>query len=77
MLVTVILGIYFTLLQGYEYYESPFCISDSVYGSTFFISTGFHGIHVIIGTVFIIVSFLRQINFHFSNVHHFGFEAAA
>nr|AWV83918.1 cytochrome oxidase subunit III [Tettigades lacertosa] len=77
MIITVILGIYFTILQAYEYYESPFCISDSIYGSCFFMSTGFHGIHVIIGTSFIFMCFIRQLSFHFSSVHHFGFEAAA
>nr|QHD45541.1 cytochrome c oxidase subunit III [Cicadella viridis] len=77
MILTIILGIYFTLLQGYEYYESSFCISDSVYGSTFFMSTGFHGLHVIIGTMFIIVSYMRMMNLHFSNIHHVGFEASA
>nr|AWV84334.1 cytochrome oxidase subunit III [Chonosia atrodorsalis] len=77
MIITVILGLYFTALQGYEYYEAPFCISDSVYGSCFFMATGFHGIHVIIGTTFIFVCFLRMLKFHFSLNHHFGFEAAA
>lgn len=74
---TVILGIYFTLLQGYEYYEARFTISDSVYGSCFFIATGFHGIHVIIGTTFLAVCLIRHMNYHFSRKHHFGFEAAA
>nr|ATD53055.1 cytochrome c oxidase subunit III [Clovia sp. EMHAU-2015-Zz052918] len=74
---TILLGIYFTILQGYEYYESFFTISDSVYGSIFYIATGFHGIHVIIGTIFIVVTFFRQLNFHFSSDHHFGFEACA
>nr|AWV84048.1 cytochrome oxidase subunit III [Tettigades lacertosa] len=77
MIITVILGIYFTILQVYEYYESPFCISDSIYGSCFFMSTGFHGVHVIIGTSFIFMCFIRQLKFHFSSIHHFGFEAAA
>nr|YP_010996484.1 cytochrome c oxidase subunit III [Sophonia nigrilineata]WPC85226.1 cytochrome c oxidase subunit III [Sophonia nigrilineata] len=77
MLITVILGFYFSLLQMYEYMESPFCISDSVYGSTFFMSTGFHGLHVIIGTIFITVSLIRVKNLHFSNKHHVGFETAA
>lgn len=74
---TVILGIYFSILQGYEYIEASFSISDSVYGSTFFIATGFHGLHVLIGTTFILVCIIRHINFHFSTNHHFGFEAAA
>nr|YP_010467036.1 cytochrome c oxidase subunit III [Atkinsoniella zizhongi]UVF28955.1 cytochrome c oxidase subunit III [Atkinsoniella zizhongi] len=75
--MTICLGIYFSMLQLYEYIESPFCISDSIYGSTFFMSTGFHGIHVIIGTIFIMVSMLRMMNLHFSSNHHVGFEASA
>nr|YP_010161939.1 cytochrome c oxidase subunit III [Tachycines zorzini]QRI61341.1 cytochrome c oxidase subunit 3 [Tachycines zorzini] len=74
---TVILGIYFTILQAYEYIEAPFTIADAVYGSTFFVATGFHGLHVIIGTTFLIVCLLRHITMHFSPNHHFGFEAAA
>nr|UER93860.1 cytochrome c oxidase subunit III [Membranacea stenoprocessa] len=77
MVLTVLLGIYFSVLQLYEYLESSFCISDSVYGSTFFMATGFHGLHVIIGTIFIYVSFIRLKNLHFSKNHHFGFEASA
>nr|YP_010363530.1 cytochrome c oxidase subunit III [Atkinsoniella uniguttata]UNZ12631.1 cytochrome c oxidase subunit III [Atkinsoniella uniguttata] len=76
-MLTIYLGIYFSILQLYEYIESPFCISDSIYGSTFFMSTGFHGIHVMIGTIFIIVSMMRMINLHFSSNHHVGFEASA
>lgn len=75
--LTVILGIYFTLLQIYEYVEAPFTIADAVYGSCFFIATGFHGLHVIIGTTFLTVCLLRHLNNHFSCIHHFGFEAAA
>nr|AZL35846.1 cytochrome c oxidase subunit III [Ectemnonotum fruhstorferi] len=77
MFITILLGIYFSMLQLYEYIESPFTISDSIYGSTFFMATGFHGIHVLIGTTFIMVSLKRQMSFHFSNYHHFGFEASA
>lgn len=77
LLLTIILGIYFSILQAYEYIEAPFAISDSVYGSSFFIATGFHGLHVIIGTIFLLVSLLRLLNNHFSATHHFGFEAAA
>lgn len=75
--ITVILGIYFTALQGYEYIEASFSISDSVYGTTFFIATGFHGIHVIIGSTFLLVCLIRHYKNHFSSIHHFGFEAAA
>nr|QNP08397.1 cytochrome c oxidase subunit III [Cynoglossus melampetalus] len=74
---TIALGAYFTLLQALEYYEAPFTIADGVYGSTFFVATGFHGLHVIIGSTFLLVCLLRQIRYHFTSTHHFGFEAAA
>nr|UDF83748.1 cytochrome c oxidase subunit 3 [Trichopsidea sp.] len=74
---TILLGIYFTVLQAYEYIEAPFTIADAVYGSTFFMATGFHGIHVLIGTTFLLICLIRHLNFHFSKNHHFGFEAAA
>lgn len=77
LIITIFIGIYFSILQAYEYIEARFSIADSVYGSTFFIATGFHGIHVLIGTTFLAVCFFRLKNFHFSNIHHFGFEAAA
>nr|YP_002860204.1 cytochrome c oxidase subunit III [Fejervarya cancrivora]ACD49889.1 cytochrome c oxidase subunit III [Fejervarya cancrivora] len=74
---TIILGLYFTLLQAIEYYEAPFTIADGIYGTTFFVATGFHGLHVIIGSVFLLMCLLRQVFFHFTSQHHFGFEAAA
>lgn len=77
LFLTVILGLYFTALQAFEYLEAPFTIADSVYGSTFFIATGFHGLHVIIGTTFLLTCLLRHLFLHFSSHHHFGFEAAA
>lgn len=77
LFITISLGVYFTLLQASEYYETSFTISDGVYGSTFFMATGFHGLHVIIGSTFLIVCFLRQLKYHFTSNHHFGFEAAA
>nr|YP_009544120.1 cytochrome c oxidase subunit III [Cosmoscarta dorsimacula]AZJ53295.1 cytochrome c oxidase subunit III [Cosmoscarta dorsimacula] len=77
MFMTIMLGMYFSMLQLYEYMESTFTISDSIYGSTFFMATGFHGLHVLIGTTFILVSLKRHMSFHFSNYHHFGFEASA
>jgi cytochrome c oxidase subunit 3 len=77
LIITIRLGLIFTIFQAYEYIEAPFTIRDSVYGSCFFIATGFHGIHVIIGTIFLIVCLIRIINFHFSSNHHIGFEAAA
>ena len=75
--ITVLLGIYFRFLQGLEYYEASFTFADGVYGSTFFIATGFHGIHVLVGTIFLIVALLRHLNCEFRLSHHFGFEAAA
>nr|YP_009406958.1 cytochrome c oxidase subunit 3 [Typhlatya mitchelli]ASA39481.1 cytochrome c oxidase subunit 3 [Typhlatya mitchelli] len=75
--ITVFLGLYFTALQAMEYYEAPFTIADSVYGSTFFVATGFHGLHVIIGSTFLSVCLYRMYMCHFSAKHHFGFEAAA
>nr|QRM17302.1 cytochrome c oxidase subunit III [Cordylepherus sp. YY-2021] len=75
--LTIILGIYFTILQAYEYIEASFTISDSIYGSSFFMATGFHGIHVIIGTTFLLTCLIRHLMNHYSMIHHFGFEAAA
>lgn len=73
--LTILLGLIFTCLQVFEYYEAPFTIADSVFGSTFFATTGLHGIHVLIGTLFLSVCFFRLIQYHFSSVHHVGFEA--
>ena len=75
--LTILLGAYFTRLQALEYYEASFSIADRVYGSTFFIATGFHGLHVLVGTLFLIVCLIRLSKGHFSANHHFGFEAAA
>lgn len=75
--VTIGLAVAFTALQAYEYIESSFSISDGIYGSTFFMATGFHGFHVIIGTIIIIVMTLRLYYHHFTKEHHFGFEAGA
>nr|ADK97559.1 cytochrome c oxidase subunit 3 [Epiperipatus biolleyi] len=77
LLFTVVLGLYFTVLQGMEYFESSFSVSDSIYGTTFFVATGFHGLHVIIGSSFLLICLFRQFYWHFSKNHHFGFEASA
>ena len=77
LILTIILACIFTGLQVVEYYDAPFSISDSVYGSCFFLTTGFHGFHVFIGTVFLFISFVRVVFNHFTSTHHFGFEAAA
>ena len=75
--LTVLLGIFFTALQAYEYSHAAFGFSDGIYSSTFFMATGFHGFHVIIGTIFLIVCLVRAMRGHFKPDHHFGFEAAA
>nr|YP_001083079.1 cytochrome c oxidase subunit III [Epiperipatus biolleyi]ABF93297.1 cytochrome c oxidase subunit III [Epiperipatus biolleyi] len=77
LLFTVVLGLYFTVLHGMEYFESSFSVSDSIYGTTFFVATGFHGLHVIIGSSFLLICLFRQFYWHFSKNHHFGFEASA
>jgi len=76
-LVTIFLAIFFTMLQLVEYREAMFGISDGVFGSCFFLMTGFHGFHVVIGTIFIIVCAFRGFYGHFTTTHHLGFEAAA
>lgn len=76
LLITIILGIFFIILQGYEYYESAFSFSDGVYGSVFYMLTGLHGAHVIAGVVLLIVSFLRVTQRHFLTNHYLGFVFA-
>lgn len=73
---TIFCGVVFTLLQLHEYKVSDFGISDTVYGSTFFMLTGFHGFHVIIGTILLIVSAMRCVFGHFAIRHHTGFICA-
>jgi cytochrome c oxidase subunit 3 len=73
----VALGILFSMVQAYEYMHAPFGFSDSIYGATFFMATGFHGFHVLIGTIFLLVCLLRAMKGDFSPKQHFGFEAAA
>jgi cytochrome c oxidase subunit 3 len=73
----ILLALIFTRFQGMEYVEAPFTISDGIYGSTFFLTTGFHGFHVIIGTIFLIICAIRQYLGHFTQTHHFGFEVVA
>lgn len=77
LLLTVLLGISFTVLQAVEYMHAPFKFGDGIYSSTFFMATGFHGFHVIIGTIFLAVCYFRARAGHFKPGHHFGLEAAA
>jgi len=72
---TVLLAIIFTIFQGVEYTVSSFTISDGIYGSCFYFGTGFHGFHVIIGTVFLAVGLWRLIAYHFTDHHHLGLES--
>jgi len=76
LIFTLILAIMFTALQGVEYVNAPFNISDGVYGSCFYLATGFHGFHVLVGTIALFISFIRIVLNHFTNKHHFGFESA-
>ncbi|MDH3700867.1 MAG: cytochrome c oxidase subunit 3 [Alphaproteobacteria bacterium] len=75
--LTIVLGIAFTSLQAYEYIHASFKFADGIYSSTFYMATGFHGFHVLVGTTFLIVCFFRAKKGHFKQDHHFGFEAAA
>ena len=77
LVITVFLGVYSTCLQALEYYEARFRFADSVYGPTFFITTRFHGPHVLVGILFLIVSLGRHIKYEFGASHYFGFKAAA
>lgn len=76
MRLTIILGLYFTMLQGWEYWDASYSLADSSFGSTFFLATGFHGLHVIIGTLFLYFSFLRHKINLFSFYHHTGLESS-
>ena len=77
LILTIILAVVFTFCQYLEYVNSTFTISDSVYGSCFYMATGFHGFHVFVGTCFLSVCLIRLVNYHFTKEHHLGFEAAA
>nr|YP_010007616.1 cytochrome c oxidase subunit 3 [Cavernulicola chilensis]QNR39800.1 cytochrome c oxidase subunit 3 [Cavernulicola chilensis] len=77
LVLTVFLASIFISLQALEYIEASFRLSDGVYGSTFYLATGFHGFHVFVGTLFLSVCLLRLLAYHLTRQHHFGFEAAA
>lgn len=76
LISTIVLAAIFTALQGFEYVNAGFTIADSVYGSTFYMATGFHGFHVFVGTCFLFVCLMRAFSYHFTKQHHFGLEAA-
>jgi cytochrome c oxidase subunit 3 len=85
LVLTVILGVFFTAIQAYEYHHilghqyffNEQAANSQLYGSSFFMATGFHGFHVLIGTIFLIVCLIRLLNGAFTPKQHFGFEAAA
>src|SRR5213596_3080730 len=77
LILTVLLGAAFTCVQAYEYAHATFHFSGNVYGATFFMATGFHGFHVLVGTVFLLVCLLRAYAGHFTSKQHLGFEFAA
>jgi heme/copper-type cytochrome/quinol oxidase subunit 3 len=76
LICTLGLAIFFTGLQFYEYVNAPFNFSDGVYGSVFYMITGWHGFHVIIGTLFLLVCLLRLVKHHFTKNCHVGLECA-
>ncbi|TAD87256.1 MAG: cytochrome c oxidase subunit 3 [Alphaproteobacteria bacterium] len=75
--LTVALGFIFTLLQAYEYGHAAFGFRDGIYSSTFYMATGFHGFHVIVGTIFLAVCLVRAMRGDFTPEKHVGFESAA
>ena len=77
LITTLVLAFLFLVIQLFEYFTAPFDISDGAYSSIFYICTGFHGFHVIVGAIFISVMLKRLFFYSFSRMHHFGFEAAA
>jgi len=77
LILTIALGALFTFVQAYEYMYAEFSFADHIYGSTFYMATGFHGFHVLIGTIFLTVCLFRVYAGHFKPEQHFGFEAAA
>ena len=75
--LTILLGALFTCIQAYEYSVAPFPFGTNTYGSAFYMATGFHGFHVLVGTIFLSVCLVRTYKGHFTPQQHFGFEAAA
>ncbi len=77
LILTIVLGMVFSGVQAYEYMVAPFAFKNSLYGATFFMATGFHGFHVLVGTIFLMVCLIRVYMGHFTPKQHLGFEFAA
>lgn len=77
LIIAILLGAVFTVFQAYEYSHAAFGFSGNIYGANFFMATGFHGFHVLVGTIFLLVCLIRAYKGHFTKTHHVGFEAAA
>jgi len=77
LVIAVLLGVVFTIFQAYEYSHAAFGFSGNIYGANFFMATGFHGFHVLVGTIFLLVCLIRALRGHFTPERHIGFEAAA
>lgn len=77
LIIAILLGALFTVFQGYEYMHATFGFGGNVYGGTFYMATGFHGFHVIVGTIFLAICLFRAQKGHFTPESHIGFEAAA
>ncbi|QXQ07012.1 cytochrome c oxidase subunit 3 [Sphingosinicellaceae bacterium] len=75
--LTIVLGLCFSAIQAFEYHHAEFGFAGSIYGATFYMATGFHGFHVIVGTIFLMVCLARAYRGDFTPRQHFGFEAAA
>ena len=75
--ITIVLATIFTLFQAFEYLNASFTIADGVYGSTFYMLTGLHGFHVIVGTLFLMVALVRIRRHHYTQSAHIGYECAA
>ena len=77
LIIAVVLGVCFTALQAYEYSHAQFGFAGNIYGASFFMATGFHGFHVVIGTIFLFICLIRLMRGQMSQEQHIGFEAAA